>query len=64
MDSWGKEMLKMLVQGTRYKLSSPEGSILKQTNSLNDPCTVTASFLKLFQLGLVVEISEEAYACL
>ena len=50
--------------GTRYKISSPEGSIVTQTNSLNDPCTVTASFLKLFQLGLAAEISDEAYACL
>ena len=54
----------ILLKGTRYIIFSSWGTIFIQTNSLNDPCTVTAGFLKLFQLGLGVEISDEAYACL
>ena len=34
--------IKISLLGTRYKIL-PEGSIFILTNSLNDPCTVTAS---------------------
>ena len=49
-------MNSLLEQGT--KTSQSEGSIFIQTNNLNDPCSVTASF----QLGLPTEVSDEAYA--
>ena len=37
--------------GTRYIISSPEGSIFILTNRLYDPCNVTAIFFKIIPAG-------------